>query len=746
MAKNPTIVATITAEDKTRAAITTAMAALRELNKATKALKADLDNANMSGAHLKAADAAGVHLTKLQALRTAFGDLTKAAATYAAFKLPHIAKDAVDHYKPTEKEERGMQAAANYSREEMAMLREQRRDLAERLGEQPHAVVEGQNAFARRSMDAATTKAMTDLSAIAAKALGVSIADAAKLVEGVAFGSGLHIKSPEDVKQVVPLLNAQVLQAKKGAMTSQDIEDYGRLGVPAGRAAGLPMEVVTAIPMTLKRDNIPGAEAGVFTRAVSGSLSAPTQKFEKAALARGVQLTQFTKGDGLLNVDNLNSMLVHQFGVELSKQQVADLKARAGKGEFRDANPFIAAGVAAYEAQHGEMSAKDKQAVSNAMRQYHKYNRGKLDTGSMLDWLLTQPSEVQIAAVGPKQAGRLAILSQNREQFEHYREDVRNASPTLAEDIAKKRTEGMAAALDRAAAAYTNAADRWVEAATPVIIKLADLATAASSFAAGLSDGNVQMLELVGGMIALKGTLTATSAAMEAYKAILAALSGSAPATTATAASGAAAGAATGAAGGTAAGAAATATEAGAKSLAFRLGEKIGATLPIISRLNAALGPLMVLREIGEAKNPMTPEGYKTRLDLNVTPDMWEKARRAQAELKQGTDMEAARGRHMMEVQQRNDAIAAGDKLKSEAGISRDGTPTAVKVDTTVKGEVTGEASLHQTLDITTSPLLDARLKNLEARTTLPMRGKLGDTMTGSNGTRLPGNVGRGDL
>jgi hypothetical protein len=81
--------------------------------------------------------------------------------------------------------------------------------------------------------------------------------------------------------------------------------------------------------------------------------------------------------------------------------------------------------------------------------------------------------------------------------------------------------------------------------------------------------------------------------------------------------------------------------------------------------------------------------------------------------------------------------------------IDTTGTSTAlgpVKVDTTVKGEVTGEASLHQILDINTSPLLDARLKNLEARTTLPMRGKLGDTMTGSNGTRLPGNVGRGDL
>ncbi|MCE1237067.1 MAG: hypothetical protein LWW93_12010 [Hyphomicrobiales bacterium] len=58
-----------------------------------------------------------------------------------------------------------------------------------------------------------------------------------------------------------------------------------------------------------------------------------------------------------------------------------------------------------------------------------------------------------------------------------------------------------------------------------------------------------------------------------------------------------------------------------------------------------ALGPVMMLRDLGEAVNPMTPEGYPYRLDQKITPDMWEKSRRAQDEFRR--DPEAARGRAM---------------------------------------------------------------------------------------------------
>lgn len=81
-------------------------------------------------------------------------------------------------------------------------------------------------------------------------------------------------------------------------------------------------------------------------------------------------------------------------------------------------------------------------------------------------------------------------------------------------------------------------------------------------------------------------------------------------------------------------------------------GSRLAAKYPWLAKfgrgagvLGRILGPIMMLRDLGEAANPMTPEGYPYRLDQKITPDMWEKSRRAQDEFRR--DPEAARGRAM---------------------------------------------------------------------------------------------------
>lgn len=81
-------------------------------------------------------------------------------------------------------------------------------------------------------------------------------------------------------------------------------------------------------------------------------------------------------------------------------------------------------------------------------------------------------------------------------------------------------------------------------------------------------------------------------------------------------------------------------------------GSRLAAKYPWLAKLGRGaglagrvLGPIMMLRDLGEAVNPMTPEGYPYRLDQKITPDMWERSRRAQDEFRR--DPEAARGRAM---------------------------------------------------------------------------------------------------
>lgn len=75
-------------------------------------------------------------------------------------------------------------------------------------------------------------------------------------------------------------------------------------------------------------------------------------------------------------------------------------------------------------------------------------------------------------------------------------------------------------------------------------------------------------------------------------------------------------------------------------------------------------------------------------------------------------DPEAARGRSRLEL----------DARTARAGVN-------------VKGDVSGEVQLHQTFEVRASPLLEVRLNRID-NLTIPLAGKLGETSIGPSGTR----------
>jgi hypothetical protein len=89
--------------------------------------------------------------------------------------------------------------------------------------------------------------------------------------------------------------------------------------------------------------------------------------------------------------------------------------------------------------------------------------------------------------------------------------------------------------------------------------------------------------------------------------------------------------------------------------LLSRLGRGLGTMLPgsfgaageMIGRFAGPLGAILALRDVGELMNPTTPAGAAYRLDTAwpTQREDFERATRAERELRQGADMEAHRGR-----------------------------------------------------------------------------------------------------
>lgn len=722
MARNPVITATISAEDHTRAAIESAAASFRELDKAAKHLRAasELTGANLAGAHNKAIAAAERHVTALHKVSAALKNVGIAAMTYLAYKLPHIAMDAIHDYKPVEKKERAIKGATDYTPAEMDMLRRQRAGMAQKYGEKPEDVLAGQQTFAFRDMSAGVVRALTEQSVIAAKAFGVTIEEGAKMVEGLAFGLGTHFETAADAQKVVPLVNAMAIQQKKGAMSAEDVEAYNKFAVASARAVGMAFDIMEAIPMTLKRESIPGSEAGVFVRSLSANMAAPTKVFTEAALARGVDLSKFVT-PGAFNVDNLNNVLGDQFGKELSDGAVKALKARAGKGEFAQQADFVKAAMAAYEKENGKQSAADAKALGDTLSSYHQFNRGKLDVNAMLDWVLSQDYVLHEAAVGSKHAGRLSILSQNRETFEKYRSEIAGAELDLAAKIAAERMQGLSAALDRSAATYADMSNRFVEAASPAIIAFADISTAAMSWASSLDDAAVQTAIAVGGIVSLGGVALSAVAAIEGFMKIVTAAEviagggGKLPA--APAAGGAAVG-------GAAAGAGVAEGVAGAVGAAG--GGIMGALKNGLKGGLIGLPIYVVGREAIEGGTSYVAKHFEGQTDESLAKIRGETS--TLSILGRLYDTISGGGYHFT-----GDSIGAElDRRMKEKGVPEAAFSPSGKQE--IQAIVSGEANLVNHVVVEPSPLLLAKVRDEARSVALPLRGNLGSPLAGSNG------------
>ncbi|KYK44306.1 hypothetical protein A1D31_36785 [Bradyrhizobium liaoningense] len=734
---NPSVTATISANDQATPKLRELLELTKKLDQTSKALFRESTGSGYTNSFRQATSAAVQHLSVLEKIHKVQSAIGATVAGVAGAKAFQMARSAVSNYIPYERDVRYQRAIQHYSNADMALLERQRINAATVYGLKPEDTLHAQQAFVTRNFSAPITEAATNQAIVLAKALNVQTAEAAKIVEGLTFGQGIHLHNPaQAAREIARSSDLAAIAAKAGAMSPEDITQFGKFGIGMSTAAGISAEQAFAAAMTLKRANVGGDESGVFMRQFSARLLAPTKQAFEAFAHMGINYADFAP-QGNVSPDAIDASLRRRYGKGLSDAGKASLAAALGdesRNVLGSREGFTAAITEAIEASGEKLSKMDqKHLVDTALRQYD-LAKGSLNGGALFEAILKKATARDIQAIlGDKQGGRATLLLGARDQYSEYLEKL-NHGEGFAQKIAEERMQGLAAAVDRLSASIDSAEKQIVKANEGWLTPLADAGAKLAGFAAGLSDAQKQALSVSAGLASLSGLAAAgaTIASVISSFTGLAASANVASAALTRMAGGSALGTAASAAGGVAAGA------AGSRAASILGGASKG--LGWLS-LGALFGPTL-WDEIG--KEAAGTDDAKGGGAANYRRNLARLRRREFEDLV--GDESSPFDRYQPANPWRRRRGATSEYLR-QLGASDDGAgsafgwqdsirsvgPSSGFKDVAVTGTVTGEAELHNNIQIEVKPTayFESLVKRMEAVANMHLNGQLGTSLQG---------------
>lgn len=509
---NPSVTASVTVDDKASPRLRELVELAQKLNKAAQAAFSE-SGADRYVASLNSATAAArQHLTALERVQKVQSAILASTAGIAGAKAIGAAKNAIANFIPYERDVRYQRAIQSYSNADMALLERQRVSAAATYGLSAEDTLHAQQAFVTRNFSAAITEAGTKQAIVLSKALNVKADEAAKIVEGLTFGQGIHLRSPADAsREIAKSTDIAAIAAKSGSMTPEDIQQFAKFGIGMSTAAGINAQQAFAAAMTLKRANVGGDESGVFMRQMSARLLAPTKQAFDAFAHMGIDYSKFAT-QGNVSPDAIDAALRRGYGKGLSPAGKASLAAAfgdEGRNVLSSREDFTAAVREAVEASGEKLSKTDqKHLVNTALRQYD-LAKGGLRGGDLFNEILSKASPRDLQAIiGDKQGGRAVMLLSALDQYREYLEKLTHGGG-YAERIAQERMEGLAAAVDRFSASLDMASKQMVAANEGWITPMVDAAGKLVGVFTGLSDSAKTALSVSAGLASLAGLSSA---------------------------------------------------------------------------------------------------------------------------------------------------------------------------------------------------------------------------------------------
>lgn len=508
---NPSVTATINVDDH-------ASPALKELARLAKMIAQETAQAlkggsgdGLAASYKKASAAAREHLSVLERMHKVQSAIAGTVAGVAGGKALHVAAGAFAGYLPYERDVRYQRAIQHYSEADMSLLERQRVNAATVYGLKPEDTLKAQQAFVTRDFSAPITKAATEQAILLSKALAVPVEEASKLVEGIAFAQGAHLKDPAAASiELKRDSDMAAVAAKRGAMTPDDIKQLAIYGMAPGTSAGLSPEQIFATGMTFKRANIDGTQAGTFIRAAASHLIAPTTMGRDALsimLARqGKSLNDFTSGASLSPEAIDAALRQNGRGRGLGAKGIASLRESMDDEEKNVVGDRASFNEAARKALEDSGQTFDKGEVPKIvahMQRLRDIAQQQVKTGELFNNVLENATQQEkIAILGPKQGGRAGSL--DFAQYQSYLTEQQHAAGYAAQ-IAAERMQGLAAAVDRFSASVDMAEKQMVAANSNWLTPLVNAAGKLAATFTGLSEGSKEALSAGGLIAALAG-------------------------------------------------------------------------------------------------------------------------------------------------------------------------------------------------------------------------------------------------
>jgi hypothetical protein len=295
----------------------------------------------------------------------------------------------------------------------------------------------------------ALTEKITDYSL----AMGVTLEEGAETVRGSALSKRIDLS---DVKAIGTFVDNLVWMAKNGGMSDEDVRQYMKYGGGPTKGVNLPDSYASAIGMVLRRSGLRGDEAGVFARTMSSKLVAPTKKGRDALAAMGIDYNDYVSMPDAMNSDGIEIMMKNNFGKRLTPEMREAIAALMSEGEFTDPETGETRSVASdsgefttqmsdilgslFADKKGKVAAKDAQALSNALRDYHKYSVESVDVVGLFNAIMSSnPTQGNLNAFfTDRQGGRASLIAQQWELFQDLLKKMQNTPEGVANDIGTK--------------------------------------------------------------------------------------------------------------------------------------------------------------------------------------------------------------------------------------------------------------------------------------------------------------------
>lgn len=260
--------------------------------------------------------------------------------------------------------------------------------------------------------------------------------------------------------------NQLVRMAKLGGMNNEDVEGYLKYAASSGTAAGISPESLMSIAALARRGGLRGDEAGVFMRATSSKLVAPTKKGVAALNAAGIKHSDYVKMPSSLDVEGLEGAFQNQLGTGFNPAVRAALaKVLSDPKALADQGTFVSSVTGAVEPQFGKtkkgtLRPADRVNIAKAAGSFYQNSASSVDAEGLLDKIMS--SSMTLAQLNSiltdKHGGKGAITQRQRDEYTTARQQLRDAGndPDYAKRKADAIMGGVGGSFEQAKGAIDN--------------------------------------------------------------------------------------------------------------------------------------------------------------------------------------------------------------------------------------------------------------------------------------------------